>query len=377
MFRLRVMGRTGGRFFAGAILVCSSAAALAHHAIVAKFDDSSTLRLEGVVTKVDWRNPHAHVFLNVESNQGTANWAIELESPIDLVANGWQSDSVQPGDALVIDGYRARDGSRQMWGETVVLAKTGRTVFNLDFAAPTLPLGERPTPRWPNGQPALGAVPGSAGGYWGFPSATALVENGVDVEISVDGLLSDLDDARRVAPMQSWARGLFEHRQSRQLRDDPLFLNCKPPGGPRQYESRHGVQFIEDRERERIFVLIGSGNRNYRIIFLDGREQAGQVGGDDDNPLYYGRSAGRWEGDTLVVDTRGFNEDFWMTNSGLPHTNQLVLTEKFSRPNLDTLQYEVTIDDPGAYTRPWTASWSLRWVGGEELPANFCQNNRP
>ena len=108
-------------------------------------------------------------------------------------------------------------------------------------------------------------------------------------------------------------------------------LNCKPPGGPRQFQLPYGVQFVEDRERKRIFVLIGSGNNNFRIIYTDGRSHAGQVGGDDDNPLYYGRSVARWEGDTLVADTRGFNEDFWFTNGGLPHTDQLRLIERFTR----------------------------------------------
>jgi len=137
------------------------------------------------------------------------------------------------------------------------------------------------------------------------------------------------------------------------------------------------VQLAEDPVNERIFVLMGSGNHNYRIIYLDGRAQQGQVGGDDDNPLYYGRSVGQWEGDTLVVDTAGFNEDFWFTNGGLPHTNYLRLIERFSRPDFDTLRYEVTVNDPGAYTRPWSSAWELRWVGAEELPAHFCQDNRP
>ena len=59
---------------------------------------------------------------------------------------------------------------------------------------------------------------------------------------------------------------------------------------------------------------------------------------------------------------RGFNEDFWFTNGGLPHTDQLQLIEKFTRSDFDTLKYEVTIDDPGAYTRPWTRVPTLRWV---------------
>ena len=137
------------------------------------------------------------------------------------------------------------------------------------------------------------------------------------------------------------------------------------------------MQFLEDRERQRIFVLIGSGNNNFRLIYLDGRSHAGQVGGDDDNPLYYGRAVGKWEGRTLVVDTRGFNEDFWFTNGGLPHTEQLRLVERFTRENFDTLKYEVTIDDAGAYTRPWSGGWTLRWVAGQEQPRQLCQENRP
>jgi hypothetical protein len=134
---------------------------------------------------------------------------------------------------------------------------------------------------------------------------------------------------------------------------------------------------VEDRERQRIFVLVGGGNSNYRIIYTDGRGHAGQVGGDDDNPLYYGRAVAKWEGDVLSVDTRGFNEDFWFTNGGLPHTEQLKLLEKFTRTDFDTLKYEVTIEDPGAYTRSWSSGWTLRWVAGEELPRHLCQENRP
>ena len=191
------------------------------------------------------------------------------------------------------------------------------------------------------------------------------------------GLLKNIDDAAKVAPMQPWALALYRERQRRFLQDDPMYLNCKPPGGPRQFQLPYGVQFVEDRERQRIFVLIGSGNSNYRIIYTDGRNPAsGQVGGDDDNPLYYGRSTGKWEGNALVLDTRGFNEDFWFTNGGLPHTDQLKMTERFTRPDLDTLRYDVTIDDPGAYTRTWTTGWTLRWVA-DELPRHLCQDNRP
>ena len=204
-----------------------------------------------------------------------------------------------------------------------------------------------------------------------------LIQDGANVAMDAYGALRNIDDAAKVAPLQPWALGVYVHRQQRNLRDDPMFIDCKPPGGVRQFQSPLGVQFVEDHARQRIFVLMGSGNHNYRIIYLDGREAVGQVGGDDDNPLFFGRSVGKWQGDTLVVETTGFNEGFWFTNGGLPHTNLLHLTERFSRPNLDTLHYEVTVDDPGAYSKPWSSSWDLRWVGGEELPVFFCQDNRP
>lgn len=348
----------------------------AHHEILAKFDEGRRVMLTGVVTLVDWRNPHVHVFMNVrDASNRTMNWAVELESPIDLLQSGWNRQSVKPGDAVRVEGMAARDGSRQVWGTSLVLAATGRPVLNVTPRVPA-PASGRSTPRWPDGRPRLGAT-ARASGYWSHPSAVGLVENGVTVAMNAHGLLRNVADAAKVAPLQPWALALYVERQRRFLRDDPMFLNCKPPGGPRQFQDRYGVQFLEDRVRNRVFVLIGSGNNNFRIIYTDGRTHVGQVSGDDDNPLYYGRSVAKWEGDSLVADTRGFNEDFWFTNGGLPHTDQLRLVERFSRTDFDTLRYDVTIEDPGAYTKPWSAGTRLRWVDGEEMPRHLCQDNRP
>jgi len=351
--------------------------AWSHHPIQGKFDPDQETSLSGIVTKVDWRSPHVHVFLNVADGNSIVNWAIELENPYILLANGWDENSLQPGDAINVSGMVARNGSRQVWGEDVVLADTGRQVYTVSDSSPEKPLAKRPVPRWPeDNRPVLGASPGGAGGIWSYPTETALVEDGVDVGMNEYGLLDNIEDADKVAPMQDWALARYIHRQERNLRDDPMYLDCKPPGGPRQYQSDLGLQLIEDKKNNRIFVLLGSGNRNYRIIHLDGRDQVGLVTGDDDNPLFYGRSTAQWDGDTLVVETTGFNEGFWFTNGGLPHTNMLSMEERFTRTDFDTMHYEVTIDDPGAYTRPWTASWDLSWVGGAELPFSLCQHNR-
>ena len=272
----------------------------------------------------------------------------------------------------------ARIGSHQAWARSVVLTSTGKTVLDIpaQTAASRGNQAARPTPRWPDGQPRLGPPAGETG-FWSNPSANALVENAARIQMDAYGLLRNIADVDKVAPFQRWARDLYEFRQRNFLKDDPMFLYCIPPGGPRQFQNSYGTQFIEDHDRKRIFVLMGGGNHSYRIIYTDGRKQQGQLRGDADNPLYWGRAVAKWENDTLVIDTNGFNDKFWFSNGGPPHTDLLHLIERLSRPDFNTLKYEVTIDDPGAYTRTWSTGWNLQWVPGEELPLYFCQDNRP
>ncbi|HUF73726.1 MAG TPA: DUF6152 family protein, partial [Gammaproteobacteria bacterium] len=82
-------------------------AASAHHPILGKFDQDDSRTLEGIVTKVDWRNPHAHVFMNIVEGGETFNWAVELESPAELQLSGWSRETLVPGDAIVVDGMLA------------------------------------------------------------------------------------------------------------------------------------------------------------------------------------------------------------------------------------------------------------------------------
>jgi hypothetical protein len=348
----------------------------AHHELTAKFDPSKTQKLSGVVTNVDWANPHVHIFMNVGTGSNMVNWAVELESVVDLQAAKFARDTVKPGDTITVDGPLARNGSKQIYGTTVMAAGNKR-VFNVPedtFAASKAPAG--PTPRWPDGKPKLGPPTSATTGFWAKPSMTILAETGTNIQVNKNGLLTRISDASKVAPFQPWALGLFTIRQQNRLADDPQYLYCLPPGGPRQFQEAYGVQFVEDKDHQRIFVFVGSVDRNWRLIYLDGRQQVGQIRGDADNPLYYGRSVGKWEGDSLVVDTKGFNEKFWFSNGGLPHTEKLHLVERFTRTDLNTLKYEVTIDDPGAYTKTWSSGWNLQWIP-EELPVFFCQDNRP
>src|SRR5665213_581323 len=116
--------------FVAAAVVVASPLLVAHHEPLAKFDDKKPVRLRGVVSLVDWRNPHAHVFMNVTTSKGVENWAVELESPIDLEASGWSKTTVQAGDKITVTGMFARDGSRQVWGKSVTTA-TGKKIFTV------------------------------------------------------------------------------------------------------------------------------------------------------------------------------------------------------------------------------------------------------
>ena len=156
--------------------------ASAHHVIAAKFDPNKSVTLRGTVSKIDWLNPHVHIFIDVQDGRATT-WAVELESQVDLQRSGWNRETVKVGDAITVQGISARDGSTQVWGNSVVVASTGKKVFTLAPAQPRRDnQASRPTPRWPDGKPRLGPPPGERG-YWGNPSLTALMQTGANVEM--------------------------------------------------------------------------------------------------------------------------------------------------------------------------------------------------
>jgi hypothetical protein len=240
-----------------------------------------------------------------------------------------------------------------------------------DAGAPAATEPARPTPRHPDGQVRFDAEPGSRG-YWGRASVSSLFEKGVQVTMDEKGLLANVADAPRVAPFQPWALALYEYRQRNGLKDDPTRA-CIAPSGPRHLHTAGGFRIIRDPTYDRMYILFGGGNRNWRVVFMDGREPPNP---DEVSGTYFGHQTGHWEGDTLVVESSGYNARFWFSNGGLPHTEALRLTERFSRPDFDTLRYEVTVDDPLTYTRPWTATWTVEWVDGGEIAEQFCEDRR-
>src|SRR5688572_23731233 len=365
--------RLQARLIAGGLMAVFLAAQIAaQRPLTTAYDSSRKATLEGLVTKLDWVNPRAFLFINVRDASGSvANWAVEFGNPLELEKSGWTANSLKIGDVVTVEGILARGEARQASATSIALKATGRRLFTPQPRSAATPAAA-PAPRWPNGRVRLGPAAGGKG-YWGTASAKVLVENvTTKAAMNEDGVLANIADIDKVAPFKPWARAVYEFRQRTLLKSDPL-ARCLPPGGPRQFQMPNGFQFVEQPELGRILVLHGGGNRNWRIIHTDGRP----VGAASEAvPSYYGTSVGRWEGDTLVVDSVGFNEKFWMTGGGLPHTEALHLIERFTRTNLNTLRYEVTVDDPRTYTRRWTGGWTIQWVADEELQEYFCEERR-
>ncbi len=227
----------------------------------------------------------------------------------------------------------------------------------------------RPTPHWPDGRVNLGPVPGETGLWLPIDARISVPDKGPGRGPGAG------KDAPRYAknlkysaiPFQPWARGLFMARLDHQMEPHS---RCKPSGGPRQLMTPYGVEFVDIPDLKQIHIMDVGGPHMSRVVYMDGRPHPKTL-----VPSYYGHNVGHWEGDTLVVDSVGFNESFWIDREGNPTTEQLHMIERFTRINMNTLLYEVTIDDPGAYTAPWTGGFYNEWTPKTELFEYVCQEN--
>lgn len=171
-------------------------------------------------------------------------------------------------------------------------------------------------------------------------------------------------------PFTEWGLKTFQQRRSNLSKDDPEGY-CLPPGVPRYTGTPYPFQIVQ--LPDRVVILYEGGAHTYRTIFMDGRKHAT---GDKLNPTWMGESIGSWEGnDTLVVDTVGFNGRTWLDYVGHPTSEKLHVIERFRRPDFDTLTYEATIDDPVAYTKPWTSSFKIPFREAWEIIEYVCLEN--
>ena len=166
-------------------------------------------------------------------------------------------------------------------------------------------------------------------------------------------------------PFQPWSEALYDDRQAHELEPH---ARCKASGVSRQFLTPYGVEIVEIEALERLYIFDIGGPHTFRTVYMDGRSHPAEV-----QPTNYGHSIGWWEGDTLVIDSVGFNEDFWFGRRGLPHTEALHTIERLTRINEREVVYELEIHDPQTYTAPFTGGFNLRWNEGTELFEYICQ----
>ncbi len=172
--------------------------------------------------------------------------------------------------------------------------------------------------------------------------------------------------------MQPWALAKFKAvkpgygPRATSRSEDPI-LSCIPPGVPRIMLLPFPMQIVQTPGE---VVMLFEYDHHVRHIFLDRREHRQDLG-----PTWMGDSIGRWDGDTLVVDTTGLNDKTWLDQVGHPHSDALHVVERLRRVDHDTLQDDVTIDDPRAYTKSWTGQQVFKLKPAWHLFEYICEDN--
>jgi hypothetical protein len=162
--------------------------------------------------------------------------------------------------------------------------------------------------------------------------------------------------------LQPWADALYKERRANLSKDDPEG-HCLPAGVPRISPFPQKIV-----QTPTLAVILDEGNiHSYRQIFLDGRKHL-----EDSGPLWMGDSIGKWDGDTLVVDTIGFNDKTWLNGQGVPHSEELHVVERYSRPDLGRLEVDITLDDPKAFAKPHTFKRTFTLMQNAEILEYVC-----
>jgi hypothetical protein len=214
-------------------------------------------------------------------------------------------------------------------------------------------------PRTADGKPnAAAPAPRAAGGH---PDLSGLWQLGVEIGYAAN-ITADLPKSG----IQPWAEALSRERLGDFGKDDPEITGCTP-GGPRHI-TRGGLTKIIQTPALIVFLF---EDLSYRQIFLDGRQLP-----RDPNPSWMGYSVAHWDGDTLVVESAGFNDRTWLDFAGHPHTEALRMTERFRRRDFGHMELEVTLSDPAVYAKPLTMSAGGNFVADTDLIEFVCENEK-
>jgi hypothetical protein len=234
---------------------------------------------------------------------------------------------------------------------------------------PRLPSGaadpKAPAPRTSDGKPDFS-------GMWlagnGLPCPPSLRDGNDCIEkIALSRQAANIAmDLPGGLPYQPWAAALVKQRSADLGKDDP-HVRCLPSNVARFWTLPHYTKIIQTPSQ---LAMLNEFNASYRQIFTDGRPLP-----VDPQPNWNGYSVGRWTGDTLVVETNGLRDDLWLDMAGNPMTSAAKVTERIRRPNFGSLDVEFTVDDPKAYTKPWTVLIKQTLVVDTELVDEVCLEN--
>lgn len=226
----------------------------------------------------------------------------------------------------------------------------------------------QPVPRWPDGHVYIGPVEGGRG-TWTYLGNPGMLFTGKDLTPTTPPIPGEVIHRPSVdeVPFQPWARALFDYRGQTML--EP-YTRCHPGAGARMPGTAYGTVLEEFPDLKRFLVFQTGGTHSYRTVYMDGRSHP-----KDLSPSYFGDAIGHWEGDTLVIDSVGFNERMWIEWTGMPHTEKLHLIERVTRISKEWIRWEFTIDDPGAYTAVWSSGYYLRFSPEGESFEFVCQDN--
>jgi hypothetical protein len=169
-------------------------------------------------------------------------------------------------------------------------------------------------------------------------------------------------------PLQPWARDVYNQRIDTNGKDHPG-VSCLPSGIPEKLNIPDGLKLVQTPDA---MIFLHESRTIYRQVFTDGRklptpEQA--------QPMWMGYSIGHWEGDTFVAETVLQNGKTWLDMRGLPATEALKVTERYTRPNIGRIDITVTIDDPKTYTKPWDVKLQWRLLPDTDLIESICEEN--
>jgi hypothetical protein len=167
-------------------------------------------------------------------------------------------------------------------------------------------------------------------------------------------------------PYQPWLAALVKERTANHAKDDP-HVRCLPDTFLRAYSLPHLLKFVQT---PALLVVLDEMNANYRQVFVDGRPLP-----EDPVPSWQGYSSAKWDGDTLVIDSNGFRDDIWIDWNGSVITSAATVQERIRRPDFGHLEVGVTVDDPKAYTKPWTVTLKQQIAVDTELVDEVCLEN--